>query len=58
MHCLEVIVERNEQAAAREQAHARNEGNLALAGRIATANALTYWTKTYRAAYDAAIKEG
>lgn len=40
MHCLEVIVARNERAAAREEAHAVNDGNTEQALKIGRAMAV------------------
>lgn len=54
MSSLEVLVARNERAAAREEAHARLDGNPVLAGAIARANPIT---TSYASAYSAAVKE-
>lgn len=54
MHCLEVIVARNERAAAREEAHAVNDGNTELAIAIALENPIT---DNYSAGYHAAREE-
>ncbi len=55
MHCLEVIVARNERAAAREEAHAVNDGNHDRAIEIALANPKL--SPNYEAAYHAAREE-
>jgi hypothetical protein len=56
MHCLEVIVARNERAAAREEAHALLDGNNELHRRIAT-NPDNESTVNYVNAYVRAVKE-
>jgi hypothetical protein len=55
MHCLEVIVARNERAAAREEAHAVSDGNWDEAARIALAN--FDLTNNYMRAYERAREE-
>jgi hypothetical protein len=55
MHSLEVIVARNERAAAREEAHAVNDHNMDRVRRIADANPDT--SDNYRAAYSRAREE-
>ncbi len=55
MHCLEVIIARNERAAAREEAHARNDHNTSLERQIADANPVL--TDDYCAAYKRAREE-
>ncbi len=55
MHCLEVIVARNERAAAREEAHAANDGDWSLAKQICDAAPVT---PQHAAAYNAARRDG
>ncbi len=55
MHCLEVIVARNERAAAREEAYANNDHDLGRATEIAMAN--PYITLNYARTYTSALKE-
>ena len=61
MHCLEVIIARNERAAGREEAHAVNDGNLTLAQSICDTDARALGeshSAAHRAGYIAGRKEG
>lgn len=62
MHGLDVIISKNLKAAGREAAHAVNDGDTALANKIAEDVAddiaLMNWSKTFIAAYWRARKEG
>lgn len=57
MHCLEVIVARNERAAARAEGHASNDGNWQRAFDIARATPMSALTPNYVDAYSKAREE-
>jgi hypothetical protein len=56
MHCLEVIIERNDYAAGREEAHAVNDGDRDKLARIVLANPLP--SAAYVNGFDAGKLEG
>jgi hypothetical protein len=59
MHCLEVIIARNERAAAREEAHADTDWDADLAAAICYADPVTDEHSTnYQRAYERARQEG